>query len=136
MVKSKFAILTHILTLLAHFNDEWLSSSFIAASISTNPALIRKELQILKEHDLIQSREGKSGGVMLSKDASKIFMSDILRIAKGEHHIFGYSKNEPLKDCPVGSKITPGLNSLYSDVDNLVLEHLSEITLEDFQKGL
>ena len=65
MVKSRFAIVTHILTLLAMFDDDYMSSNDIAGSLNINPVLVRKEIAALKKQGLIESKEGKNGGVKL-----------------------------------------------------------------------
>ena len=63
MVKSSLSTSLHIMTLLAMFPEEWISSKTMAESIHINPVLVRQELRKLKEAELIQSKEGKNGGV-------------------------------------------------------------------------
>ena len=133
MVRSKFAIITHITTFLAKYNDEWISSSHLARSININPVLVRKELALLKSRNLIESKEGKNGGVRLSKKASKITLSDIFELVKGDDYIFGYSKNKGNPDCPIGSQMNKNLSKLYEELDELVNDKLTKITLEEFK---
>ena len=52
MISGKFAISIHILTLLAKFPDDYLSSEFIASSINLNPVLVRKEISNLKKNSI------------------------------------------------------------------------------------
>lgn len=79
MRKSKFAIVIHILTLLGTFRDEWLSSKIIASSLNVNPVLVRNEIALLLKHQLIESKEGKNGGVKLLKPPKDILLSEILK---------------------------------------------------------
>ena len=70
-MNGRFPIAVHILTLLSKSEGELLSSDYIAGSININPALARKEISNLRNHDLITSKEGKSGGYSLGKPANQ-----------------------------------------------------------------
>lgn len=133
MIKSKFAIATHIMTLLANEPDDYLSSSYISGSLNINPVLVRKELSELKKMNLIQSKEGKGGGVKLLKSAINIKLSEIFSAAKGNEFILGFSKNEPNPKCPIGKNINKNLTKLYSEIDSKIESILENITLEDFK---
>jgi Rrf2 family protein len=133
MITGKFAISVHILTLLSKFPDEYLSSDFIAGSLNINAVLVRKEIANLKKNHLVKSREGKNGGTALAQDASKISFEDILKITHEELHL-GFSKNEPCPDCVVGKKINQNLESLYTDINNLVNEKLRKVSLKEFSE--
>lgn len=133
MIKSKFAISIHILSLLATFPDEWLTSEFIAGSLNSNPALVRKELSMLREAGLVESKEGKNGGNRLAKPVKNIRMSDVFSLVK-EEHIFGYAPNTPNPDCKVGQNINLALNKLFSGIDEAVYKQLHAITLEEFTR--
>ncbi len=122
------------MTLLASApSDVYLSSSFIAGSLNINPVLVRKELSELNRLNLIESKEGKHGGVRLSKSADKIKLSEIFNLVKGDDHILGYSKNEPNPKCPIGKNINKNLAKLYSEIDSQVETVLENITLEAFK---
>lgn len=133
MIKSKFAILTHIVTFLAKYNEDWISSSHLAKSINTNPTFVRKVLKLLKDAGYITSKEGKDGGVRLSKAASKIKLSEIFILAKGEENVLGYAKNEGYEGCAIGSQIKDKLGELYVELDELMMKKLMTITLEEFK---
>ncbi|MEL6305203.1 MAG: Rrf2 family transcriptional regulator, partial [Bacteroidota bacterium] len=109
---------------MAKYSDEWISSTHLARSVNINPALIRKELTVLKAHNLIVSKEGKYGGVKLAKPANEILLAEIFKIIKGKKHILEFSKNEGNKNCPVGSQIKTKLDELYEDMDVLILTNL------------
>jgi Rrf2 family protein len=133
MVRSRFAINVHIMTLLACANDTLYTSDLIAGSLNINPVLVRKEISNLKKLGLVESKEGKNGGIKLMKPAHKISLSDILHASK-EDHIFGYAKNEPNGKCPVGKQIICHLNTLFDEIDNEIDEKLRKITLKKFQE--
>lgn len=133
MIKSRFAIVTHIMTLLASAPDEFMTSNTMAGSLNVNPVLVRKELAGLKKLGLIESKEGKNGGVKLAKAVANIRLSELFLLAKGEGSILGYSKNEPNPQCPIGRQINDNLSKLYEELDANVAASLDKITLENFK---
>ncbi|HJT75426.1 MAG TPA: Rrf2 family transcriptional regulator [Chitinophaga sp.] len=135
MVKSKFAISVHILSLLSLSDTEWLSSDMIAGSLNTNPALVRKELAALKEAGFVEGKEGKNGGSKLARPADSILLSDIFGLVK-ETHIFGFSPNLPNPNCTIGANINGALDHLFNEIDRSVYEQLKNITLAEFSARL
>lgn len=133
MVKSKFAISVHILTLLSMSEEEWTSSEYIAGSMNANSALVRKELSALREAGLVESKEGKSGGSRLRKPASQIRMSEVFEAVK-EEHVFGFSPNLPNPECPVGRGINDALDGLFTEIDVTIGNKLKKMTLAAFSR--
>ncbi|PUZ24327.1 transcriptional regulator, BadM/Rrf2 family [Chitinophaga costaii] len=131
MVKSKFAISVHILSLLNNSEEEWTSSEYLASSLNANPALVRKELGALRSAGLVESKEGKNGGSRLTRPGNEVLLSDIFAAIK-EDHIFSYAPNLPSEDCPVGKQINQSLDHLFCRIDNSVHDCLHHITLADF----
>jgi len=121
------------MTFLAKYPDEWITSSHLASSVNINPVLIRKELITLKSNKLIESREGKNGGVRLSRPATRISLSEIFKAVRGESHVLEFSKNEGNPNCPIGSNIKKNLDKLYNEMDSVIEESLSKTTLEEFK---
>ena len=130
-MNGRFPIAIHILTLLSKANDELLSSEYIAGSININPALARKEISKLRNHGLISSKEGKSGGYSLNKPAGKITLADAYEAIKNQP-VLGTAKNDPNPDCPVGKQINKNIDKLYTELDKTLLKKLSSISLADF----
>ncbi|MCL9804972.1 Rrf2 family transcriptional regulator [Flavobacterium amniphilum] len=131
MISGKFAITTHILTLLAKFPNEFLASEYIAGSLNIHPVLVRKEIANLKKNNLIESKEGKNGGVKLTVSPSSLTLEKIFKITFDKASL-GFSKNDPNPKCPVGKKINDNLSNLYEDLNQTISEQLAKITLEEF----
>lgn len=131
MISGKFAISIHILTLLAKFPDDYLSSEFIASSINLNPVLVRKEIANLKKNQIVMSKEGKNGGTKLNVSPSKVTLKQIFE-STFEEISLGYSKNEPNPKCPVGREINQNLSALYTKLNDSVMKQLESTTLEEF----
>ncbi|MGX5820579.1 Rrf2 family transcriptional regulator [Chitinophaga lutea] len=133
MIRSKFATSVHILSLLGSSPEEWMSSDFIAGSLNSNPAMVRKEISMLREAGLVESKEGKNGGARLAKPMADIRLSEIFALVKNDH-IFGFSPNEPNPSCPVGARIKDGLDGLFTELDDAVARKLHGVSLAEFIK--
>ncbi len=133
MITGKFAITTHILTLLAKFPDEYMASDYIAGSLNIHPVLVRKEIANLKKHHLVESKEGKNGGTKLIKPAATISMEEVFHMTF-EKMSFGFSKNDPNPECPVGKQINTNLTALYDDINIAIVNKLKSISLEEFSE--
>ena len=83
---SRFTVALHIFTCVDTFKDEHkVTSDFLAASINTNPVIIRKILTQLKNAGLINVIRG-TGGIELTRDHKDITFYDV------------YQAIEPLED--------------------------------------
>ena len=134
MISGKFAITLHILTLLANYPDDFLSSEYIAGSLNVNAVLVRKEIANLKKNGVVESREGKNGGTRLAKLPTAITLQDIFTMTF-EKIDLGYSKNTPNPNCPVGKNINLNLEQLYGDINTRISRQLGETSLADFAGG-
>ena len=63
-ISSRFTMAIHMFACIDTFSDQKMTSDFMAASIGTNPVIIRKILQQLKAAGLIEVARG-TGGVKL-----------------------------------------------------------------------
>ena len=131
MGNTRFATAIHIMTLLAKFSQEWLTSDWIAGSINVNPVIVRKELSELREAGLITSRLGKDGGTKLSKSADKIKISEIYEAVKN-NEVLGKKNQKPNPACPVGKEINNHLSILFQQTDLLVKNFLGDKSLQEF----
>lgn len=121
------------MSLLAYYPKEWHSSSKIAVSLNINPVLVRKEIKTLKENGLIESKEGKNGGIKLGKSAKSITLADIFRAAKGSNHVLNLARNLPDATCKIGGQINEKLIAMFHDIDRAIVEALENQTLEAFK---
>jgi len=131
MISGKFAVTLHILTLLAKHPDVFLSSDYISGSLNMNPVLVRKEISNLKKNHIVESKEGKNGGSRLAKPADQITLDDIYKMTL-EHVTFGFSKNNPNPQCPVGKQMNANLSNLYTDINRKISKELNDISLLNF----
>lgn len=130
MNNTRFATAIHILILLGKNPNEWISSEWIAGSIGVNPVIVRKEIGVLKEFGLVDSRKGKDGGCKLSRGMDKILLSEIY-IAVKNSELLGKKNRNPNPDCPIGKSINQTLDVLFKETDRVVFDFLSRKTLEE-----
>jgi Rrf2 family protein len=131
MNNTRFATAIHIMTLLAESPQDWLTSEWMAGSININPAVVRKELSVLREAGLVTSRQGKEGGSQLAKSADSINISDIYLAVKNTE-VLGKKNQNPNPACSVGRDINDHLNTLFAETDQLVLNFLGDKSLKEF----
>lgn len=127
---SRFSIAVHVLTMLAQSGGERLKSDCIAASVNTNPVVIRRLLCGLQEANLVESHVGASGGTSLAREPKKIKLSEIYNaVSSGD--VFSLHPNKPNQDCPIGKNIEAILCGLQKEIDKSIEEKLAQYTLQD-----
>ena len=131
MNNTRFATAIHIMTLLAKNPEEWMTSDWIAGSINVNPVIVRKELINLKKCGLVESRQGKEGGVRIAKNPEHVYLSDIYQSVKNTE-VLGKKNQNPNPLCSVGKDINKNLESLFSQTDDRVFQFLNGKKLSDF----
>lgn len=125
----RFAVGVHILTLLA-LSAEPVSSSYIAGSVNTNPAMIRRILGLLSKAGMTHSAMGANGGTMLAKAAADINLLDVYRAVE-EPGILALHANAPNPDCPVGKGITVVLEGVIERAENAMEAVIAGISIYD-----
>ena len=100
---SRFAVATHIMTLLAQ-QAEPATSEYVASSVNTNPVVIRRIMGALREAGLVSSQGGNGGGWRLVGDADRITLRDVYRAVEDEA-LFALHHRQPNPECPVGRTI-------------------------------
>lgn len=133
MNNTRFATAIHILTLLAHYPNEWINSDWIASSININPVQVRKELIALQESGFVISRKGKEGGSKLNKESKNIKLSDIYLAVKNSD-ILGKKNLHPNPKCEIGNTINSKLDDLFATTERNIIQELSTQTLDQFEQ--
>ena len=132
-MNSRFSTAVHILTLLASMPEERLTSEFIALSVGTNPVVIRRQLALLRQANLVESKGARGGGWSLTRDPEKITLRKV-RDALGAEASFRMHHNEPHPKCLVGQHVRGVLEDVYADAENAVMKSLDRWTVADMLK--
>lgn len=70
-ISSRFTMAIHMFACIDTFSAQKMTSDFMAASIGTNPVIVRKILQQLKAASLIEVARG-TGGVTIKRPLEQI----------------------------------------------------------------
>lgn len=134
-MNSRFAVAVHILTLVEGGQGSPVPSDTIAASVNTNPSLVRRLLGQLTRAGLTTSRLGAGGGTMLARGADRITLGDVYRaVDAGE--VFALHREMPNPACPVGRNIQTLLTSEIEKATLALELALDRTTIADIAAGV
>jgi Rrf2 family protein len=129
---SRFAVAVHVLTLLAQAGEDPapVTSEYIAASVNTNPVVIRRALGGLREARLVSSQGGNGGGWHLLRAPNAITLCDVYRAVEDEPP-FALHHRTPNPNCPVGHNIQRALNTRFATAAQALEDELARTTIAD-----
>ena len=131
---SRFAVAVHATALLAHRaarGEEWVSSSQIAASVRTNPVVVRRALSALARSGVLRTRGGRRGGASLARGAGEISLADIYRAVAGLDGVLAPNPNPTNRTCAVSSGMSRALTPIIVDVEEAVERTLARVTVAE-----
>ena len=96
-----------------------LTSDQVAASVNTNPVVIRRCLGDLRRAGLVSVIRGAGAGWSLARLPGEITLLEVYE-AVGPEPPFGLHHAEPNLECPVGRGIRPALSRVYGSVEGPV----------------
>ncbi|MGG1572534.1 Rrf2 family transcriptional regulator [Fictibacillus sp. NRS-1165] len=135
-ISSRFAVGVHILTLIEFNKDGVSSSEYLAESVNTNPALIRKITGMLKKAGLVEVHPGIAGA-RVARKLSEITLLDVYKAVDvvQENELFSVHGN-PNPKCPVGRNIQDTIIPVLSTAQLALEKVLGNVTIEDIVKGI
>jgi len=129
----KFPVAVHALVYLAHrraFSPQAaVSSAQLAASMPTNPVVVRRVTAMLGRAGLIESRPGASGGAWLKLPTDAIRLDAVLAAVAGCASLG--SAPPGARGCPVGEKIPQAVSRVLAAAAEAAADHLSRTTIAD-----
>ncbi|MGA0603563.1 Rrf2 family transcriptional regulator [Caulobacter sp. KR2-114] len=133
----KFPVAAHTLAYLAHKQATGpaaaVSSAELAASVPTNPVVVRRVTALLSKAGLISTRTGASGGAWLLRPASQISLSEVLRAVNGCAKL-GVAP-AGAQGCPVGARIPDAIRAAIEAADEAAAARLGQISVADLLDG-
>jgi DNA-binding IscR family transcriptional regulator len=128
---SRMTLAVHVLTWIAFdrrgTDDEIGTSQRIAASVNTNPVVIRRCLGDLRAAGLVESSRNR--GWALCRDASSITLRDVYGAVGGD--VFAMHASPPGHECHVGHGIQPVLTRAFERATAALRESLAQTTVAD-----
>jgi Rrf2 family protein len=132
---TRFAVAVHVVTLMAWAGDDPVKSEFIAASVNTNPVVIRRIMCALARARLVVSQTGAAGGSRLARAPDQITLLDVYRAVEGGD-LFSLHRQPPNRRCPIGMNIQTILGDALQEVSAAIDEALAGTTVADVLKAL
>lgn len=135
-ISSRFAVGIHILALIDLNKETASSSEFIAGSVNTNAAVIRKIMGMLKKAGLIEVQPGVAGA-KLTRELSEITLFDIYKAVNvvEENELFSIH-DQPHPECVVGKNIQSTIEPIFIAAQSAMEKVLQNLTLEDIVKDI
>lgn len=129
----RFPVAAHALAYMAHkgatTSDKAAPSAVLAASIPTNPVVVRRVTAQLAKAGLIATRPGASGGSWLLVAPEDIRLDRVLAAVNGCTHLG--SPPQGAKGCPISEHIPRQVARALTAADEAAAEALSKITIAD-----
>ncbi|MSU65445.1 MAG: Rrf2 family transcriptional regulator [Opitutus sp.] len=132
---SRFAVSVHILAYLAFRTGAAVPSAEIAASVNTNPVVIRRLLAVLLRGRLVTVQKGARGGFTLARPPEQITLLAPYRAVEPQPD-HGLRRFNPNHKCPVGAKIQAILHGVFPRAQAAMETELARVTLADVARQL
>jgi Rrf2 family protein len=130
---SRMTIAVHALAWMAlaqRRGNAVLTSDQIAASVNTNPVIIRRSLGALGRAGLVHVRHGAGAGWSLARSPEEITLLEVYD-AVGQGSPLGMHHTEPNLECPVGKGIRPALSQIYGGIERAMRDELALVSVAD-----
>ena len=135
-ISTKFTIAIHVLAAVDFFGkDRKVTSKFLAASIGSNPVIIRNIMSDLQNAGIIATKRGP-GGIEIVKPLDQITFYDVYEaVEKNKDHLFNFHDN-PNPACPVGRNIHDALDGRLADAQKNFENDLKRYNMADVLKDI
>jgi len=128
VVNQQFTFAVHIMTALACSPGEVVGSQRLAASVNTNPVVIRRLLLALRRARLIETFTGKHGGARLRKSPRQISLVDIYDAVE-PRPVIPVNERRAFKKCHVSCNMKSIMSRVAESTEEAVRKHLRGISL-------
>ncbi len=126
---TRFSLALHVMVALAKNRGQRLQSEALALSIGTNSSFLRQIVSKLRTGQLIDTKQGKGGGITLVRSPSSISILEIFQSVEEECAIQTHNCNG-VRQCIVADKIPAILQDLSAKVKSSVENELRDQTLQ------
>ncbi|HVP14866.1 MAG TPA: Rrf2 family transcriptional regulator [Terriglobales bacterium] len=124
----RFGVAVHVLVMLA-LEEGARTSTGIAASVNTNPVVIRRILGLLQAAGLVRGHTGAGGGFELARWPENVSLAQVFRAVEADGP--APPAHRPNRKCPVGRHVSAVLASIGTQAERAFLASLARHTLAD-----
>lgn len=133
MYSTKYAVSIHILCLISMKREVCVTSDYIARSVNTNPALVRRLMSHLKKAGLIHTQT-KLGVMGLSRAPEDITLLEVFKAVEERQDLFAIHSDTNTA-CPVGANIGSVLEQINGTIQTSFEAELSNLYLSNILNG-
>jgi len=120
----------HVLAVLAYKEGDRVNSALLAASVNTNPVIVRRLLLALQKAKLVDTCKGAGSGSRLSRSPRRINLAEVYRAVEASE-AFATPSRKPNAACPVGHCIKKTLEKVFASAQNAMERDLEKTSLAD-----
>ncbi|WP_143462508.1 Rrf2 family transcriptional regulator [Levilactobacillus enshiensis] len=124
----------HVLAYIDIYHDGNLSSTAIAASVESNPALVRRLMVALRRAGLLTTQQG-TAQPRLTRDPAAISLLDVYQAVEEDGRLLHVDDKTNLQ-CIVGRNIQETLRTAYDEVQQAAEAKMARITLASLIKTI
>ncbi len=138
-MNSRFTMAAHVLAMLAHAEQEGrgpVTSETIAASIQTNPVVVRRLVSDLARAGLVAAKRGASGGATLARSPERMTLLDVYAAVEENAELFGRHPSGPNPRCPIGTHLAAYLEGIFGRAQAALEQSLQEVTVAQMFEDL
>ncbi|HEY0154531.1 MAG TPA: Rrf2 family transcriptional regulator [Longimicrobium sp.] len=129
MISSRVAVAVHVLAYLAWRSDGPSTSERIAASVNTNPVVVRRIVGALRNAGMVSVQPGVGGGAVLARDPDEITLLEVYRAVEDGGELFSVHAQPPSRECNVGANIVEVLQGVFVRAHQAMEEVLAGVTV-------
>jgi Rrf2 family protein len=130
MIRGRISIVLHVLVHLVQAGRVPVTSERLAACLTTNPVVIRRDLAALRQARLVRSTPGHGGGWTLARAPEEITVQEVYA-AIGERLVASPERGAGSPGCLLEARVHQALGDVYEDIEALLEQRLARITLAD-----
>lgn len=120
----------HALVHLVEQGNTPVTSEALSDCIGTNPVVVRRTMGLLRERNLVSASKGHGGGWQLAREAEKITLQHVYA-ALGERLLVAVKNDPGDEECLIVRSVSDIMDDFLQDIEVLLAERLSRITLAD-----
>ena len=139
-MNSRLTVAAHVLGIIAYIEREEhraTTSDELAASVGTNPVVVRRVLSQLKAAGLIDCRRGVGGGSILARDPREITMRMVYgAVEERDCELIGRHAGCLGEGCQVAPVMAEYLDELYADAEEALLQTLATVTVDSMSRAV
>lgn len=132
---AEFPLAVHALVYL-YKSGKVTNSNELAENICTNPARVRKVMILLKNAGLISSGRGKDSGYSLPGNDGDITLEQVMSALEETPVFMKWHPGDESCDCMISSGMSKTMDGIYSEMNQLCNNYLSDITIKDIANSV